>query len=309
MDDTRNRWLVPGRGRSWIGPCQERLDVVSCLFQRSAKYALHAYAGNLIDQAMVLTYTDIYKGRVVTRFCVSMAPYTGIAPSGSLSVRQVGSAWLVRCDSQASLSGRSSRGADDRHCQAGCGDMSRYFQEGPSMQARTALGAVIKARRIELGWTQEELAERISDEDEYVRQSEISRIENGKIALPRRERLERIARALDLPLGELLARSGWAGAEPHFQPPADSRTGLDAPPPVVEASRPDIVVRSRGDTRNYDPAAMAAFRRALAAMREQSDRLQRNRNVASVVQQHFRALSDDDRARHASGDYSDTADG
>jgi transcriptional regulator with XRE-family HTH domain len=71
------------------------------------------------------------------------------------------------------------------------------------------LGQVILARRAELGWTQEQLAERIGDN---VRQSEISRLERDHIGLPRRYRLEQIARALDIPLGELLLRSGWAGA-------------------------------------------------------------------------------------------------
>lgn len=72
------------------------------------------------------------------------------------------------------------------------------------------LGQVIRDRRRDLGWTQEELGARIGH---GVAQSEISRLERDKIMLPRRERLERIASALELPLGTLLARSGWAGAE------------------------------------------------------------------------------------------------
>lgn len=72
------------------------------------------------------------------------------------------------------------------------------------------LGQVILKRRAELGLTQEQLAERIGVS---VRQSEVSRLERDYVALPRRYRLEQIARALDLPLGELLVRSGWAGAE------------------------------------------------------------------------------------------------
>ena len=79
--------------------------------------------------------------------------------------------------------------------------------------AEGGLGAVIRARRIELGLTQEELAARIGGEGEYVRQSDVSRLERGRVGLPRRARLERIAAALGLPAGEVLARSGWAGAE------------------------------------------------------------------------------------------------
>jgi len=82
---------------------------------------------------------------------------------------------------------------------------------------RCSLGVTIRARRIELGWTQEELAERISTDEVYVRQSEISRIESGRVTLPRRQRLELLAAALDLPLGELLASSGWAGADQAFE--------------------------------------------------------------------------------------------
>ncbi|MBA2467881.1 MAG: helix-turn-helix transcriptional regulator [Chloroflexia bacterium] len=58
--------------------------------------------------------------------------------------------------------------------------------------------------------TQEELAERVGP---GVRQSEISRLERNRVTLPRRQRLEQIARALDIPVGVLLARSGWVGAE------------------------------------------------------------------------------------------------
>jgi transcriptional regulator with XRE-family HTH domain len=78
-----------------------------------------------------------------------------------------------------------------------------------------SLGEVMRARRRELGLTQEALAERIGD---GVRQADVSRMERGRVALPRRRRLERIAAALELPVGELLARSGWAGAAAAFDP-------------------------------------------------------------------------------------------
>jgi transcriptional regulator with XRE-family HTH domain len=72
------------------------------------------------------------------------------------------------------------------------------------------LGEIIRQRRTELGYTQEALAERISD---GLRQADISRLENDHVTLPRRARLEKIAKALDLPVGLLLAQSGWTGAE------------------------------------------------------------------------------------------------
>jgi transcriptional regulator with XRE-family HTH domain len=77
-----------------------------------------------------------------------------------------------------------------------------------------SLGAAIKARRQELGWTQEELAERvIAQGTDAFRQSDVSRLERGKVGLPHRDRLSHIAAALGLSPGELLARSGWAGAD------------------------------------------------------------------------------------------------
>jgi transcriptional regulator with XRE-family HTH domain len=85
-----------------------------------------------------------------------------------------------------------------------------------STETAQTLGAVVRARRRELGLTQEQLAERISGPDEYIRQSDISRIERGDVGLPRRQRLERLATALELPIGELLERSGWSGSSAAF---------------------------------------------------------------------------------------------
>ena len=85
------------------------------------------------------------------------------------------------------------------------------------MEAQRTLGAAIRARRRQLGWSQEDLARRIADHgDEAFRQSDVSRLELGKVTLPRRERLEHIAAILGLSLGHLLARSGWTGAATAF---------------------------------------------------------------------------------------------
>ncbi len=85
------------------------------------------------------------------------------------------------------------------------------------------LGKFIRRRREELGLTQESLAELVGD---GVRQAEISRLENDRIVLPRRQRLEQIAAALDVPIGILLARSGWVGAE-EIEPVPAVLTGLE----------------------------------------------------------------------------------
>ncbi len=192
------------------------------------------------------------------------------------------------------------------------------------MPVTSALGSAIKARRTALGWTQEELAARISADGEYVRQSEISRIENGRIALPRRERLERLAVVLNMPLGELLARSGWAGAEEHFSTPAspaiDSKSPTDisddvaqrtirpATEPLVYPSRSrQPSSASRVGSRPYDPSAMTAFRRALATMREESIRLEHNRQMASAIQRHFRHATRDELGEPVTVHYSDSA--
>ena len=103
-----------------------------------------------------------------------------------------------------------------------------------------SLGAVIKARRRELGWSQEELAKRIvMHGDVTFRQTDVSRLELGKVALPHRERLAHIAAVLGLSEGGLLARSGWAGAESVFlggSPlPADSGSQFSAPDGSVQS--------------------------------------------------------------------------
>ncbi len=93
-----------------------------------------------------------------------------------------------------------------------------------------SLGQVIRSRRVELGLTQQQLAERIGD---GVEQSEVSRLERDQVALPRRPRMEQLARALEIPVGVLLARSGWTGAEA-----IGSSTG--SPPSKVEELQTSI---------------------------------------------------------------------
>ncbi len=77
------------------------------------------------------------------------------------------------------------------------------------MEQKT-LGTFIRERRQDLGLTQEQLAERVGPS---VRQSEISRLEHDGIALPRRSRLEEIAAALDVSIGDLLVTTGWMDEE------------------------------------------------------------------------------------------------
>ena len=100
------------------------------------------------------------------------------------------------------------------------------------------LGRLIRRRRIELGLTQEQLAERVGGS---MRQAEVSRLENDRVLLPRRERLERIAEVLEVPLGELLVRSGWTGADSAL-----SETASPPPRPVTVFTAMELLDEIRG---------------------------------------------------------------
>jgi len=75
------------------------------------------------------------------------------------------------------------------------------------------LGQFIRTNRLAMGLTQEQLAERVG---EPLRQSDISRLEKDGIEFPRRERLDAIATALSVTLGDLLISTGWLEIE-HAQ--------------------------------------------------------------------------------------------
>jgi transcriptional regulator with XRE-family HTH domain len=97
----------------------------------------------------------------------------------------------------------------------------------PASATSSTLGAVIRDRRRQFGWSQEALAARVvANGDTAFRQTDVSRLERGKVSLPRRERLGHIAAALGFSLGELLMRSGWIddeivpGSRPQSAPPA-----------------------------------------------------------------------------------------
>ena len=105
----------------------------------------------------------------------------------------------------------------------------------------STLGAVIKARRHQLGWSQEELAARVAAHgDGAFRQTDVSRLERGKVGLPRRERLGYIAAALGFTMGELLMRAGWIDDEiastprvPRTPPAPSEPFGASTPLPAA----------------------------------------------------------------------------
>jgi transcriptional regulator with XRE-family HTH domain len=151
-----------------------------------------------------------------------------------------------------------------------------------------SLGQVIRRRRAELGLTQEALAERVGP---TVRQAEISRLENDRVTLPRRARLELIADALELPLGMLLERSGWTGAGRIFDgdagelgPPIASG---ESPPPSL-AFRPVIQPRDANDAYVRSELTQAIFKSTIL-LRETEAIMQRvQESVLKLRQIHSR---------------------
>ena len=95
-----------------------------------------------------------------------------------------------------------------------------------------ALGTFIRERRFDLGLTQEQLAERVGP---TVRQAEISRLERGQVVMPRRQKMEHIAAALDVTLGDLLHSSGWLTNDE-----ADDLAFMDSPVETTSHMREEM---------------------------------------------------------------------
>lgn len=126
------------------------------------------------------------------------------------------------------------------------------------------LGTVVRSRRMLLGLTQEDLAERIG-----ARQSDVSRLECDMIALPRSERLRALAAALGMTPGELLQAAGWIGADPtrRDEPqvrivpvdpgPAQPHGVLEHAPVHAGSSRLERALAQSRDIRSQTVALMA----------------------------------------------------
>jgi transcriptional regulator with XRE-family HTH domain len=105
------------------------------------------------------------------------------------------------------------------------------------------LGNFLRERRMDLGLSQEQLAERIGG---TASQAEISRLERGQVMLPRRGRMEALAAALDISLGALLVHSGWLTE--------DERSDIDdSPQPEEPVERVEItaIVGELNELRDY----------------------------------------------------------
>lgn len=143
-----------------------------------------------------------------------------------------------------------------------------------------SLGKTIFDRRCELGLTQEQLAERIGD---GVRQAEVSRLEHDRVGLPRRRRLFQLAAALELSPGELLARSGWTGAEAAFSERPEPDPGAPggpervapAMPPAPEAWPPVVAINPASS----NPELAAATSSLNAALRRSAEIVSQTRRT------------------------------
>ena len=134
------------------------------------------------------------------------------------------------------------------------------------MTVSTTLGKFIRHRRLERGLTQEQLAEAIG---ESVNQSDISRLERDQITLPRRERLEQLAAALDVSLGDLLARTGWLTAgdelDRHLDQAPNGHTDSAPTVPPTPAEVRDLI-QTVASTRTLIASALEALASADAAL-------------------------------------------
>lgn len=101
------------------------------------------------------------------------------------------------------------------------------------MDLRRNLGTTVRQRRVELGLSQVQLADRVGGE---TQQSDISRIERGRLPWPRPQLLQSLAAALDLTVLELITMSGWMTQE-EFERYRSA--------PVARPVRPLVVIGQR----------------------------------------------------------------
>jgi transcriptional regulator with XRE-family HTH domain len=156
--------------------------------------------------------------------------------------------------------------------------------------ASVTLGQFIRRRRQELGLTQEELAARVGDS---VRQSDISRLERDGVSLPRRGRLEQLARALDVSLGTLMRQTGWFDSDDGFAGqesiPTPASHQVAGPPSVSQSHsapsgygvlRRDPGARDNHDLGREESAALASALTRAEAVRRRTEAILRQSDIA-----------------------------
>ncbi|WP_435113360.1 helix-turn-helix domain-containing protein [Nocardiopsis synnemataformans] len=90
---------------------------------------------------------------------------------------------------------------------------------GPASGLSAAVGERVKQDRLQRGWSQSELAQRVCRLNTRMHQSQISKIESGT-NLVIVEHLYLLATALEVPMTDLL---GVTATEVHPLPPADEQ--------------------------------------------------------------------------------------
>jgi transcriptional regulator with XRE-family HTH domain len=161
--------------------------------------------------------------------------------------------------------------------------------DGSDTSATMTFGQVLRQRRMELGLTQEALAERVGDN---VRQADISRLERDYISIPRRSRLEALAQALEVSPGYLLMRSGWFNTDEEDMT-STSGEGMaeSAPPqelasPVSDAQESPASHRVQsGETGASSQALHDAILRARELSEQTRDVLTKTANTIKLVGQ------------------------
>jgi transcriptional regulator with XRE-family HTH domain len=154
-----------------------------------------------------------------------------------------------------------------------------------SVDRPQTLGQVIRTRRQEMGLTQEELAHRIGH---GVRQAEVSRLEHDRVTLPRRRRLEQIAQALNYSVGELLARSGWAGADEALQQPS---------PAAIQTGAANAVFDPNAKSRPGDPDTLGvAISDLAAAIARARETMQHSARILESVRSSVECVDENDSA-------------
>jgi transcriptional regulator with XRE-family HTH domain len=121
--------------------------------------------------------------------------------------------------------------------------------DGDEPSAAATLGDRIRTRRRALGWSQAELAARVTAAGAPLRQSDLSRIERGQVALPGRARVTALAATLALPFAALVtdapAPPDGAGPQAAAEPSRPSSTppamrGGDADGPTTRRLSPRL---------------------------------------------------------------------
>ena len=118
------------------------------------------------------------------------------------------------------------------------------------MELERNLGSAIRRRRLELGLSQTEVAERLGAE---MQQSDISRIERGRARSPRPQLLMSLARVLDISIVDLMADAGWLRPDErdHYAAvgtgsrPANASFAKDAETQQADPALPLVIVADR----------------------------------------------------------------